>query len=102
MLNRLSAARDAVRTMIDLSADLRFDNEEAHSAAVLSRKTNAADAAIDTVRLALETGGGAAYASGSGIGRLLRDVHAAPYHPLPAAQQERFSGRVALGLDPLG
>jgi acyl-CoA dehydrogenase len=46
-------------------------------------------------------GGGAAYSRGSGIERLFRDVHGALYHPLPAAQQERFSGRVALGLDPI-
>ena len=30
------------------------------------------------------------------------DVHAALFHPLPAAKQEVFSGRVALGLDPIG
>lgn len=101
MLNRLTSAQDAVRAMIDLADDLRFDNDPVHSAAVLSRKTTAADAAMDTVRLALEAGGGPAYASGSGIGRLLRDVHAAPYHPLPPARQESFTGRVALGLDPL-
>jgi len=24
------------------------------------------------------------------------------FHPLPTAQQERFTGRIALGLDPVG
>jgi alkylation response protein AidB-like acyl-CoA dehydrogenase len=102
MLNRLTEAQDAVRSMVELAEDLHFDNVLAHSVAVLSRKNTAAEAAIDTVRLAMEAGGGAAYASGSGLGRLLRDVHAVTYHPLPETQQERFSGRVALGLDPLG
>jgi hypothetical protein len=32
---------------------------------------------------------------------LLRDVHGAPYHPLPEKQQQVLSGRLALGLDPL-
>ena len=51
--------------------------------------------------LALEVGGGAAYSRSSGIERLFRDVHGALYHPLPAAQQESFTGRLALGLDPI-
>jgi acyl-CoA dehydrogenase len=101
MANRLAAAEDAVRWTIDAGADLRFDNDLAHAAAVLARKANAADAVIDTVRLALEAGGGGAYATSSGIGRLLRDVHGVLYHPLPAARQEEFTGRVALGLDPV-
>jgi acyl-CoA dehydrogenase len=95
-------ARDTVRAMLDASDDLRFDNTLEHSATTLARKTVATEAAIDTVRLALELGGGAGYAVASGIERLFRDVHGALYHPLPAAQQERFCGRLALGLDPLG
>ena len=102
MLGALTTARDAVAAMIASSDDLRFENDLGHASLTLTRKTVAADAAIETVRLALEAGGGAAYASSSGIGRLLRDVHGALYHPLPTTQQERFSGRVALGLDPLG
>ena len=102
MVDRLTSAQDAVRAMIDASADLRFDNDLLLAASTLSRKRAAVDSAIDAVRLALEVGGGAAYATSSGIGRLLRDVHGALYHPLPAAQQERFTGRVALGLDPAG
>ena len=100
MVNRLTAAQDAVRCMIEDSADLRFDNDLALASSVLARKTVATEAAIDTVRAALEVGGGSAYATDSGIGRLLRDVHGALYHPLPSGQQERFTGRAALGLDP--
>lgn len=101
MLNRLTTARDAVRCLIDASEDLRFDNTLDSAAAALSRKTIAADACIDTVRLALEVGGGAAFSRNSGIERLFRDVHGALFHPLPREQQEQFTGRVALGLDPL-
>jgi acyl-CoA dehydrogenase len=102
MVNHLTTATDAVRAMIDASDDLHFDNVVEHSSAILARKTVAANAAIDTVRAALEVSGGAGYATSSGLGRLLRDVHGALYHPLPSAQQERFTGRVALGLDPIG
>jgi acyl-CoA dehydrogenase len=45
--------------------------------------------------------GGAAFLRRTGIERLLRDVHGAPYHPLPARKQQVFSGRLALGLDPV-
>lgn len=101
MHNRLTAARDTVRAMIDASDDLRFDNTPEAASASLMRKTNAAEASIEAVRLALELGG-AAYARPVGIERLFRDVHGSLYHPLPAGQQERFTGLFELGLDPLG
>jgi hypothetical protein len=50
----------------------------------------------------MEVGGGQAFAVGGGIEHLLRDVHGATYHPLPPAAQQLFTGRVALGLDPVG
>jgi acyl-CoA dehydrogenase len=102
MLNRLTAARDGARAMIDSSADLTFDNTLDHTGTTFSRKANVTDAAVDTVRLALEVGGGAAFSRGSDIERLFRDVHGALYHPLSTDRQQRFSGRIALGLEPLG
>jgi acyl-CoA dehydrogenase len=102
MLNRLHAAQDAIGTAIALSDDLRFEATTEHATAVLSRKTIAADAVIEAVRLAMEAAGGAGYSTAAGIERLYRDVHGSLYHPLPAAKQELFSGRLALGLDPVG
>lgn len=101
MGNRLTAARDAVRAMVDAADDLRFDNSLAVASASLTRKTLATQAVTDVARLALELGGGAAYQRTSGIERLFRDAHASLYHPLPEAEQEVFSGRLALGLDPI-
>jgi len=101
MGNRLTAARDAVRAMVDAADDLRFDNSLAVASASLTRKTLATQAVTDVARLALELGGGAAYQRTSDIERLFRDAHAALYHPLPEAEQEVFSGRLALGLDPI-
>ena len=102
MLGRLTSARDSVRAMIDSSANLSFDNTIDHASTTLARKTAATQAVIETVSLALEAGGGAAFARGSDIERLFRDVHGSLYHPLPADRQQRFTGRLALGLDPLG
>lgn len=101
MLNRLAVGRDTVRAMIEASDNLHFDNTVEAAAAALTRKTNATEACIDTVRIALEVGGGPAFGRQSGIERLFRDVHGALYHPLSATRQERFTGRFALGLSPL-
>jgi alkylation response protein AidB-like acyl-CoA dehydrogenase len=102
MLNRLHVAQDAVGAMIRASDDLHFDNTIDHAAAVLSRKSVAADAVVDTVRLGMEAAGGASYSTSAGIERLYRDAHGGLYHPMPGAKQEHFTGRLALGLDPLG
>ena len=97
MHTRLTAARDAVAAMIAASDDLCFDNTVAHADVTLRRKTTAAEACIETARVALELGGGQAYHRSGGIERLFRDVHGCLYHPLPVAQQEMFTGGLALG-----
>ena len=87
--------------MFAASDNLRFENTNEHAAQMLSRKTVVAAAAIDTVRLAIELVGGAAYSRGSDLERLYRDVHGALFHPLPRAKQQQFSGRITLGHAPI-
>jgi alkylation response protein AidB-like acyl-CoA dehydrogenase len=70
--------------------------------AVLIRKTVAANACIQTVEKAFEAVGGGAFFRSLGLERLLRDVHGAQFHPLQEKRQHLFTGRVALGLDPVG
>jgi alkylation response protein AidB-like acyl-CoA dehydrogenase len=100
LVNRLTLARDIVGAMVDSVDDLQFTPSPAHTAAVLARKTVAADALIAVVRQAMEICGGAGFATG-GIERLYRDIHGVLYHPLPADLQRLFTGRVALGNDPV-
>lgn len=95
-------AEDAVRGMFAESDDLRFDNTDDRVARVLARKTAAADAVIETVRLALEVSGGSGFSRTSPIERHLRDVHGCLFHPLPSAKQVTLTGRVTLGLTPVG
>ncbi|HEU5151371.1 MAG TPA: acyl-CoA dehydrogenase family protein [Iamia sp.] len=102
MVGALTTAQDALAAMVRANDDLRFDPTIEGAAATLARKGVAAAAAIEAVELAMEVGGGRAFSTGGGIERLLRDVHGATYHPLPPAAQLRFTGRVALGLDPVG
>ncbi|MGE5345887.1 MAG: acyl-CoA dehydrogenase family protein [Acidithiobacillales bacterium] len=101
MLNAHTTAADVVTAMFDDADDLRFRNTDEHASRTLARKTVAAEALIDTVRLALEVAGGVGYTRSSDIERLYRDVHGCLFHPLPRAKQTEFTGRVALGLSPV-
>ena len=102
MLNELHSAQDSLAAMVRLTDDLHFANSDVLAADMLSRRTVVADAAIGTVRRALDAVGGAGFSTATGLERLYRDVHGALYHPLPAARQEVFTGRVALGATPVG
>ena len=55
-----------------------------------------------TAAKALESTGGSGYLRPSGIERLLRDAYAAQFHPLQEKKQQEFTGRITLGLDPIG
>jgi len=102
MRNAHLAGTDAVDAMLASSDNLHFDNTDEHSAVTLARKANACESLIATVRLAVESSGGMGYTRSTDLERLFRDVHGCMFHPLPRAKQVRFTGRVSLGLDPIG
>jgi alkylation response protein AidB-like acyl-CoA dehydrogenase len=101
MLNAHTTAADVIAAMFLESDNLQFANTDDLASRQLSRKTVAADALIDTVRLAIEVSGGVGYTRSSDIERLYRDIHGSLFHPLPRAKQTQLSGRVALGLSPV-
>jgi acyl-CoA dehydrogenase len=100
MENALVAGRMAVRELIDLCADYSFAPEISTANAAFIRKTIAADALRRALEKALEAVGGGAFFRSKELERLLRDIQAAQFHPLQEKRQLRFSGRLALGLDP--
>jgi acyl-CoA dehydrogenase len=102
MTNAHLTAQDVVAAMFVDSDNLQYPNTDSISSRTLARKTVAADALIDTVRLAIEATGGRGYSRSSDLERLYRDVHGVLFHPLPRAKQTTLSGRVALGLSPVG
>ncbi|MGI9646010.1 MAG: acyl-CoA dehydrogenase family protein [Ilumatobacteraceae bacterium] len=102
MVNAHTTGADLVDAMLASSDNLDFANADEHSSRTLARKTVAADSLIDTIRLAIEATGGVGYTRHSVLERLYRDVHGCLFHPLPRAKQTRFSGRVAVGLSPIG
>ncbi|MFI6866520.1 acyl-CoA dehydrogenase family protein [Nocardia sp. NPDC050406] len=102
MTNAYTTAADLIAAMFTDSENLGFANTDVHAARTLSRKTVAADALVETVRLAIETVGGVGYSRGCPLEMWYRDIHGCLFHPLPRAKQLRFSGHVLLGNGPLG
>jgi len=102
MENLVVTGAMAVNEMVGLCADYAFAPDIATANAVLIRKTIAAQALLASVEKALEAVGGGGLFRSMGLERLLRDLHAAQFHPLQPKRQHRLTGRVVLGLDPLG
>jgi alkylation response protein AidB-like acyl-CoA dehydrogenase len=102
MENAFTTGQLAVQAMIDQysGATLAPDTDTANAA--LIRKTIATQALTAAVEKALEAVGGSGIFRSVGLERLVRDIHAAQFHPLPAKRQHRFTGRAMLGLDPVG
>ncbi len=90
------------RRMVELTNDLQFQPSLELSSEQLALKTGVIDQARRAVECAIESTGGIGFYRECGLERLLRDVRAGHYHPLPARQQVQFTGRIALGLDPIG
>ncbi len=49
-----------------------------------------------------KSAGGAGFYRGLGLERLLRDARGVQFHLLPETRRPQFSGRLALGHDPIG
>ncbi|MEF2280407.1 BTAD domain-containing putative transcriptional regulator [Deinococcus sp. YIM 134068] len=93
--------RLALESMFALSNDSAFEPTVEHADAILIRKTLCSGAVIGTVEKSLEVAGGPDFYRAFGLERLVRDVHGAPFHPLPEKAQQLFTGRLALGLEPV-
>ena len=101
LTNQLTVVQLAMDDMVRLANDLDFAMDLEVANAVLVRKTIVAEHVLATVEKALEAAGGAGFYRKTGLERLLRDAHGAQFHPLSGKRQHRFSGRIALGLDPI-
>lgn len=102
MENLLATAQIAREDMVRLANNLDFQPSADLASKILVRKTMCAKHVIATVEKALEVAGGAGFFRKFGLERLLRDAHAAEFHPLPEKRQQLFTGRLAMGLDPIG
>jgi len=101
MNNQLATAQLAMADMVRLNGNHTFTPSDLLSSDILTRKTIAAEAVKATVELAADIVGGPGFFRGNPIERIIRDIRAVHFHPLPHRRQYAFSGRIALDLDPV-
>jgi acyl-CoA dehydrogenase len=101
MLNELTTAQMALADMVRLNDNHGFTPSTQLASNMLARKAIAAEAVKKTVEAAAELVGGPGFFNGHPVERMVRDVRAIHFHPLPLKRQQIFSGRVALDFDPV-
>jgi alkylation response protein AidB-like acyl-CoA dehydrogenase len=101
LTNQLTMVQLAADDMVRLADNLNFAMDLEVANAILIRKTIVAEHVLAAVEKAFEAAGGAGFYRKTGLERFLRDAHAAQFHPLSGKRQHRFTGRLALGLDPI-
>jgi len=101
MLNELTIAQMALADMIRINDNHGFTPSLELTDEILTRKAIAARAIKSVVETAADLVGGPGFFRGHAMERILRDVRAMNFHPLPMRRQQIFSGRLALGMDPV-
>jgi alkylation response protein AidB-like acyl-CoA dehydrogenase len=98
MGNALGSAKIVLQDMVRMNDNHSFEPSLDTANSMLVRKSLVAKAVKESVELAAELIGGPGFFRGHAIERIVRDVRALHFHPLPARRQQVFSGRLALGL----
>jgi alkylation response protein AidB-like acyl-CoA dehydrogenase len=101
MQTDVAMAQMALHDMIRIVDDYAFAPDLAITSDVLARKTIAAKSVKAAIETASEIVGGAGFYRGHPMERIVRDMRAFHFHPLPERIQQAFSGRVALGMEPI-
>ena len=100
MDTELLAAQDALAQMTAITA-AGHTPSVALSSDIFKRKTLIARAVTRVAYLAMEVAGGGSFFRSLQLERCFRDVQGIRFHPYHERRQYVFSGRVALGLDPV-
>jgi acyl-CoA dehydrogenase len=95
----MTTAQLACDDMVRIANELDFAPTRDTANAILIRKTIAANTLSPPPKKAWRPCGGAGFFRKAGLERLLRDVHAAQFHPLPEKRQKLFTGRLMMGLE---
>ena len=101
MTTAMTLARSTYTDMVRDNDNHAFAPSLELAELTLARKSIATDAIRQVVELAAELVGGPGFMRGHPMERIVRDVRAMHYHPLPVRRQRLFSGRLALGTDPV-
>jgi acyl-CoA dehydrogenase len=102
MRNAITVAQLAHADMVAKVDGYEFTPGLDLTAEILTRKTIAAESVKKAVELAAETVGGAGFFRGHPVERIVRDIRAFHFHPMPAGKQTEFCGRIHMGLNPVG
>jgi alkylation response protein AidB-like acyl-CoA dehydrogenase len=100
MDTELLIARAALDDMVAL-ASTEYTPDLANADLTFKRKTIATRALVRVGHLAMEVAGGGSFFRALGLERCIRDIQGVRFHPLHEMRQYQFSGRVALGIDPV-
>ncbi|MCO4747170.1 MAG: acyl-CoA/acyl-ACP dehydrogenase [Proteobacteria bacterium] len=101
MTSDLILAQTCVGELERLANNYDFTPSLELSSRVLALKTHTVEAVQRVCDKAVEAAGGPGFYRGAGLERMLRDARAGHFHPLPRKAQLLFSGRQALGLEPV-
>lgn len=99
MQNELAVAQLALDDMIRIVDNLAFTPGIPVTDKIITRKSIAARAVKSTVEIASDISGGSGFFRNHPLERIIRDVRALHFHPLPERIQQAFSGRLALGME---
>lgn len=99
MLSALKVSQTCHAAAVRLTNDFDFTPSIENTSEMFMLKSHTVEQAKKAVESAMDASGGAGFYRVNGLERLLRDVRAGHYHPLPVKQQVLLSGRVGLGLD---
>ena len=100
MDTELLVAQAALDDMIAL-ASTDYTPDVANADLTFKRKTIISRAIVRVGYLAMEAAGGGSFFRALGLERCIRDIQGVRFHPFHERRQYQFSGRVALGLDPV-
>jgi alkylation response protein AidB-like acyl-CoA dehydrogenase len=101
MDTQLAHAQLAVEGMVRLANDYDFEPALELSNRMYLYKNLATRACLATVEKAMEAAGGASFFRKHGLERLFRDIQGMRFHPWQEKRQYFFSGKIALGLEPV-
>jgi acyl-CoA dehydrogenase len=101
MQTEIAIAQMALDDMIRIVDDYAFAPDLSITSDILARKAIAARSVKAAIETASEIVGGPGFYRGHPMERIVRDMRAFHFHPLPERIQQEFSGRIALGCDPI-
>ena len=101
MQTEIAIAQMALDDMIRIVDNYAFAPDLSITSDVLTRKAIAARSVKAAIETASEIVGGPGFYRGHPMERIVRDMRAFHFHPLPERIQQEFSGRVALGMEPI-